>query len=186
MIRSMKSSSSSPKLPRLRSSTLSSQIDTTHQIALANLNRSYQRLGGRRTSHEQGRYCYIPFYTEVEPCSDKALISTVLCRCRFFRARSRSIPLNLPVQSAARTLRLWRNAGGRRPRQFLHKLEILKFHNESALVGVEKPVDFRLADWLSKGDAGELQSSPLSFEGSRSECPVTHVGAQRLVFDPGS
>jgi hypothetical protein len=25
--------------------------------------------------------------------------------------------------------------------------------NSSALIGVEKPVDFRLADWLPKGDA---------------------------------
>jgi hypothetical protein len=32
--------------------------------------------------------------------------------------------------------------------EFLHKLEIAKFHNEPALVSVEKPVDFRLADWL--------------------------------------
>ena len=30
--------------------------------------------------------------------------------------------------------------------EFLHKLEIPKFHNEPALVGVEKSVDFRLAD----------------------------------------
>jgi hypothetical protein len=33
-------------------------------------------------------------------------------------------------------------------------------------------------------EPGPLRS-PLSFEGSRSECPFTHVGAQRLVFDPG-
>ena len=39
--------------------------------------------------------------------------------------------------------------------EFLHKLEIPKFHNEPALVGVEKLVDFRLADGLLKGDAGE-------------------------------
>ena len=35
--------------------------------------------------------------------------------------------------------------------EFLHQLEIPKFHNEPALVGVEKPVDFRLADWLLTG-----------------------------------
>jgi hypothetical protein len=39
--------------------------------------------------------------------------------------------------------------------EFLHKLEIPEFHNEPALVGVEKTVDFRLADWLLKGDARE-------------------------------
>jgi hypothetical protein len=37
--------------------------------------------------------------------------------------------------------------------EFLDKPEIPKCHNEPALVGVEKPVDFRLADWLPKGDA---------------------------------
>jgi hypothetical protein len=41
------------------------------------------------------------------------------------------------------------------PANSSHKLEIAKFHNEPAFVGVEKPVDFRLADWLPKGDAGE-------------------------------
>ena len=35
------------------------------------------------------------------------------------------------------------------------ELEIPEFHGESALFGVEEPVDFRLADWLLKGDAGE-------------------------------
>ena len=39
--------------------------------------------------------------------------------------------------------------------EILHKLEIPKFHNQPALVGVEKLVDFRLADLLPKGDAGE-------------------------------
>ena len=34
--------------------------------------------------------------------------------------------------------------------EFLHKFEIPKFHNEPALVGVEKAVDFRLADCLPK------------------------------------
>ena len=37
--------------------------------------------------------------------------------------------------------------------EFLHKLEIPQFDNEPALVDVEKLVDFRLADWLPKGDA---------------------------------
>jgi len=35
------------------------------------------------------------------------------------------------------------------------ELEIPEFHGESALFGVDEPVDFRLADWLLKGDAGE-------------------------------
>ena len=39
--------------------------------------------------------------------------------------------------------------------KFLHKLEISERHDEPALVGIEETVDFRLADWLPKGDAGE-------------------------------
>jgi len=39
--------------------------------------------------------------------------------------------------------------------EFLYKLEIPEFHHEAALVDVEETVDFRLADWLLKGDAGE-------------------------------
>jgi hypothetical protein len=35
--------------------------------------------------------------------------------------------------------------------EFLHKLEIP--HHQPPLIGVEKVVDFRLADWLLKGDA---------------------------------
>jgi hypothetical protein len=39
--------------------------------------------------------------------------------------------------------------------KFLHKLEISERHDEPALVGIEETVDFRLADRLPKGDAGE-------------------------------
>jgi hypothetical protein len=34
--------------------------------------------------------------------------------------------------------------------EFLHEPEIAKFH-EPALIGVEKAIDFRLADWGSVG-----------------------------------
>ena len=63
----------------------------------------------------------------------------------------RSIPASLLGRSAARTLRLSRSAIGK----FLHRVEIPKFCNEPTLVGIEEPVDFRLADWLFKGDTGE-------------------------------
>jgi hypothetical protein len=39
--------------------------------------------------------------------------------------------------------------------KFLHKLEISERHDEPALVGIEETIDFRLADWQPKGDAGE-------------------------------
>jgi hypothetical protein len=39
--------------------------------------------------------------------------------------------------------------------EFLHKLEIPKFHYKAALVDVEETVGFRLADRLLKGDAGQ-------------------------------
>ena len=39
--------------------------------------------------------------------------------------------------------------------KFLDKLEIAEFHDEAALIGVEEAVDFRLANRLLKGDAGE-------------------------------
>jgi hypothetical protein len=41
------------------------------------------------------------------------------------------------------------------PGKFLHKLQIPEFHDQPALVSAEKVVDFCLADWLLKGDAGE-------------------------------
>jgi hypothetical protein len=47
-------------------------------------------------------------------------------------------------------------------------------------------IDFRLADWLLKGNAGE------HFKGRRCHLKVcarttlfAHIGGQRLVFDPG-
>ena len=71
--------------------------------------------------------------------------------------------------------------------KFLHKPEIPEFHDEPALVGIEKPVDFRLADWLPKGDARQ------HFKGRRRHLKISaratlfaHICAQRLVFDPGS
>ena len=39
--------------------------------------------------------------------------------------------------------------------EFLYKLEIAKRHDESTLVGVEEPVDFRLADRLLECNAGK-------------------------------
>jgi hypothetical protein len=39
--------------------------------------------------------------------------------------------------------------------EFLYELEIAKRHDESALVGVEEPVDFRLADRLPERNAGK-------------------------------
>jgi hypothetical protein len=71
--------------------------------------------------------------------------------------------------------------------EFLHKLEIPHFHDEPALVGIEKPVDFRLADWLLKGDAGE------HFEREGRETKITarsalfvQICGQRRVVDLGS
>ena len=57
--------------------------------------------------------------------------------------------------------------------EFLHKLEIPKFDDEPALVGIEKPVDFRLADWLLKGDAREhFEGRRCQFEDFRSRHSV--------------
>ena len=54
------------------------------------------------------------------------------------------------------------------------ELEIPESHGESALFGVEEPVDFRLADWLLKGNAGE------HFEGRRREIKIS--ARPRLCF----
>ena len=39
------------------------------------------------------------------------------------------------------------------PCELLQKLEIPEFDDKPALVGIEKPVDFRLTVWLLKGNA---------------------------------
>ena len=39
--------------------------------------------------------------------------------------------------------------------KFFYQPQIPKLHNQAALVGVEEPVDFRLADWLLKGDTSD-------------------------------
>ena len=39
--------------------------------------------------------------------------------------------------------------------EFLYELETAKRRDESPLVGIEEPVDFRLTDWLLECDAGE-------------------------------
>jgi hypothetical protein len=59
-----------------------------------------------------------------------------------------SIPLNLPGRNAARILPWWQAKTAVGSGEFLHKLETTKFHDEPTLVGVEKVIDFRLADWL--------------------------------------
>jgi hypothetical protein len=38
--------------------------------------------------------------------------------------------------------------------KFLHEL-VPEFHDKPALIDIEKAVEFRLVDWLLKGDAGE-------------------------------
>ena len=71
--------------------------------------------------------------------------------------------------------------------EFLHKLEIAELHNEPALVGVEKLVDFRLADWLPKGDAGEhFKARRCHVKISARATLFAHIGGQRLIFDPAS
>ena len=71
--------------------------------------------------------------------------------------------------------------------KFLHELEIAKFDNEPALVSVEKEVDFRLADWLPKGDAGEHFKCPCcQLKICARATLFAHIGGQRLIFDPAS
>ena len=50
---------------------------------------------------------------------------------------------------------MWRSADAVATGEFLHKLEIAERHDKAALICVEEVVDFRLADRLLKGDAGE-------------------------------
>ena len=70
--------------------------------------------------------------------------------------------------------------------EFLHKLEIPKFHNEPALVGVEKLVDFRLADWLPKGDAGEhFKGRGCQLKNLRSRHSVRSHRRPTPCFRPG-
>jgi len=53
--------------------------------------------------------------------------------------------------------------------------------NSSALIGVEKPVDFRLADWLLKGDAGEhFERGGRETKTSARSALFTQICAQRL------
>jgi hypothetical protein len=47
---------------------------------------------------------------------------------------------------------------GRRHLRIRPQLEIPKFHNKPGLVGVEKPVAFRLADWLPKGTTRTIRT----------------------------
>jgi hypothetical protein len=71
--------------------------------------------------------------------------------------------------------------------EFLHKLEIPKFHNQSALVGIEKPVDFRLADWLPKGDAREhFKARRCHLKISARAALFAQICGQGLVFDLAS
>ena len=71
--------------------------------------------------------------------------------------------------------------------EFLHQLEIPKLDDQPPLIGIEKEIDFRLADRLPKGDARE------HFKGSCCQLKIcaratlfAHIRSQRLIFDPGS
>jgi hypothetical protein len=65
------------------------------------------------------------------------------------------------------------------PPKFLYELEIAKRHDDPALVGIEEPIDFRLADWLLECDAGNTSlaketSSPDAGEmKSKGPAPIT-------------
>ena len=68
--------------------------------------------------------------------------------------------------------------------KFLHKLEIAECHDEAALVGVEKAVDFRLTDRLLKGDAGEhFEGRGREFKISARAALFAQICGQRLVVD---
>ena len=103
------------------------------------------------------------------------------------RARAgREFPITqrnlLPQRLPASTV-----ASDRRPGEFLHKFQIPEFHNEATLVGVEKLVDFRLPDWLPKGDAGEHFKGPCcQLKICARATLFAHIGGQRLIFDPAS
>ena len=69
--------------------------------------------------------------------------------------------------------------------EFFHKLEIPKSDDQPALVGVEKLVDFCLADWLPRGDASRYFKGPCCHLRICARATLfAHIGGQRLVFDP--
>ena len=110
------------------------------------------------------------------------------CGCRFIRERGRGqFSETREAETLQERLGCREAETGVCTSKFLHKLEIPKFHNEPALVGVEKSIDFRLADWLPKGDAGEhFKARRCHLKISARATLFAHIGGQRLVFDPGS
>jgi hypothetical protein len=69
--------------------------------------------------------------------------------------------------------------------KFLHKLEIPQFDHQRPLIGVEKEVDFRLADWLLKGDARQhLEGRRCHFKiPARSAILLAQICGQGFAVD---
>ena len=74
------------------------------------------------------------------------------------------------------------------PCELLQKLEIPEFDDKPALVGIEKPVDFRLTDWLLRGNAqkdferggpGDQDSRSRRSPGSNMRPTVLHGNSDR-------